>query len=93
MCLGVYGRGIDDEVDWDKEDHEGKETRKTSELSTSEAVWESLAKWNGEDIVATQCTNTGAVIEWVFVPFIIEDDSDVKPSNLTEETSHSVDEL
>ena len=29
--------------------------------------------WNGKQIVATQCSNKNAVIEWVYVPFIEED--------------------
>ena len=33
-----------------------------------------LRKWIGEQLVATRCSNVGAVVEWVVVPFIEEDE-------------------
>jgi hypothetical protein len=33
----------------------------------------SLSAWEGQPLVTTKCTNADAVIEWVVVPFIVED--------------------
>jgi len=33
----------------------------------------SLLEWEGQQLIATRCSNAGAVIEWVVVPFIVED--------------------
>ena len=33
-------------------------------------------EWVEQEIITTQCTNAGAVIEWLFVPFIVEDEED-----------------
>lgn len=35
-----------------------------------------FSHWEGEQLVATRCSNVGAVIEWVLVPFIEEDDEE-----------------
>jgi hypothetical protein len=32
-----------------------------------------LSQWEGEQLIATKCSNVGAIIEWVVVPFIVED--------------------
>lgn len=34
-----------------------------------------LWHWEGEQLVATRCSNTDAIIEWVLVPFIEEENS------------------
>jgi translation elongation factor EF-1alpha len=66
MCLGVIGRGNYDEKPWN-------ETNGTMEVKTEEFEWKPLSDWNGENVVSTQCSNTGAVIDWAIVPFIVED--------------------
>ena len=80
MCLGVHGRGNSDEVNWD--DNENV-VRKNSSLSNDTSTWLPLSNFNNETIVTTQCTNTGAVIEWALVPFIVEDEQ-LPVSNTTE---------
>ena len=85
MCLGVYERGSEDELDWDDENYEAtREARRTSHLNlelSGDAAYADLTEWEGSQIITTQCTNTGGVIEWVFVPFIDEEDSgDEDPS-------------
>lgn len=71
MCFGVYGRGSQDEVDWaDRED----ETT-TEQFEANPASILPLSNWKGEQIVTTQCSNKDAVIEWVFVPYIVEEGS------------------
>lgn len=48
-------------------------------------VWESLSEWQDAAIITTQCTNTGAVIEWVFVPFIEEEHEDDMDTTVSDE--------
>lgn len=31
-----------------------------------------LLEWEGQQLIATKCSNVGAIIEWVVVPFIVE---------------------
>lgn len=31
-----------------------------------------LSRWEGHQLIATRCSNVGAIIEWVVVPFIVE---------------------
>jgi hypothetical protein len=33
-----------------------------------------LSDWDGEQLIATRCSNVGAIIEWVIVPFIVEEE-------------------
>lgn len=71
MCLGVYGRGLKDEVDWAEPTDEAVLSGQTP-YDEPPVVWERLSEFAGQNIVATQCSNDGAVIEWLFVPFIVE---------------------
>jgi hypothetical protein len=79
MCLGVYERGNEDELDWDDTDyHAVMKERGTKRADSTLAMgedWEPLSEWKEASIVTTQCTNAGAVIEWVFVPYISEEDA------------------
>lgn len=85
MCLGVLGRGNNDEKPWN-------ETNETQEAIVEEVTWKPLSEWNGENIVSTQCSNTGAIIEWALVPFIVEEYED-KESITENDMPESVDEL
>jgi hypothetical protein len=76
MCLGVYERGEEDEADWTDEDDKLNKTDqgpKVANQSGSPSVWAPLSEWIEASIITTQCSNVGAVIEWVFVPFIEEE--------------------
>ena len=80
MCLGVYERGNEDELDWDDENYKAvQEERRARHLinrkESANGTYADLTEWEGSDIITTQCTNEGGVIEWVFVPFIDEDDT------------------
>jgi hypothetical protein len=35
-----------------------------------------LSDWAGEQLIATRCSNVGAVIEWVLVPYIVEEEEE-----------------
>jgi hypothetical protein len=83
MCLGVWGRGNADEGEWSDderiEQHEETDLHGSSKTDSlklhSEDAWEPLSGWMNEQIYSTQCSNKGAVIEWLFVPYIIENES------------------
>ena len=90
MCLGVYERGDEDELDWGDESYEtDKKERATAKKMNSADLpaneWEPLTEWKGAAIVTTQCTNAGAVIEWVLVPFI-EDETEFEDGLSINET-------
>lgn len=81
MCLGVFERGDQDESDWDEDtDDEANPVDASllneTSIAASKATtgeWLALSEFKGSRAVMTQCTNVGAVIEWVFVPFIFEE--------------------
>lgn len=77
MCFGVHGRGSQDEVDWVDEDNDDddEEIEGNEFDETTDATSMPLSYWQGEQIVTTQCSNKAAVIEWVFVPYIVEEDA------------------
>ena len=89
MCLGVYERGDKDEMNWEDEAYEKSNRNSTSFNSTPFLSYqaepskelEPLASYKGAEIVTTQCDNVGAVVEWVFVPFIEDDAGDVTSHN------------
>ena len=87
MCFAVSGRGEDDTDDWeedaklDKEDKSDEESL-TPDIENFEALKAEHGKpplnlWSGKQLVSTPCSNTDAVIEWLFVPYIVEDSLDV----------------
>jgi Core-2/I-Branching enzyme len=85
MCLGVAGRSGEDEERWDSyQEEEEKDEAAADKVtkvevdpnSTQSAIYNAsapLSHWQGEQIVSTRCTNIGAIVEWVFVPYIVED--------------------
>ena len=42
-----------------------------------------LIYWLGKHLMSTKCSNEGAVIEWILVPFIVEEEDDVHASTGT----------
>lgn len=103
LCLGVKGRGDADESSWDedkgKNEEEEKEDNQDAEVGPH--PWEqpdaelypngrkSLQLWSGQQIQTTPCSNSGAVIEWYYVPFIIEDYGDEEGMKSDEDASSS----
>lgn len=69
MCLGVWGRGVADEVEWDDPLYGEPDPPEPEE-------WPPLSDYVNEELFSTQCTNKGAVVEWLFVPFIVEEDDE-----------------
>ena len=77
LCLGVEGRGEVKEDDWEVD--RGKSIRHDLEVlpnATNEqhdsAEIEQLNDWSGKQLVAIPCSNDDAVIEWLFIPYIVE---------------------
>ena len=68
LCLGVRGRGDKDESDWVEDDDEDLVP---DNLNDDEGR-DPLHEWKDMQVVSTQCSNKDAVIEWVYVPFIVE---------------------
>jgi hypothetical protein len=51
-----------------------------------------LSDWEGEQLVATRCSNVGAVIEWILVPFIEEDVEEQEDESVDNGTAVTDDE-
>jgi len=65
------------------------------ELQNSEDGLDDLSDWEGSQLIATRCSNIGAVIEWILVPFIEDDDGTkvvYKNSDGPGETKHPNDD-
>ena len=86
MCFGVFGRGNADEEPWEVDQDEYEEDGGNDGVDAAEsrdgrnrpALWEGegwapLVEFLDAEIITTQCSNAGAVIEWVFIPFIEEE--------------------
>lgn len=86
MCMGVHERGDADELRWNGNVYAPRGSNETANHSTSDAP---LSEFRGKPVITTQCTNTNAVIEWVFVPFIDDEDA----VNITEQETAGVHDL
>jgi hypothetical protein len=51
-----------------------------------------LSDWEGEQLVATRCSNVGAVIEWILVPFVEEDVEEQEDESVDNGTAVADDE-
>lgn len=77
MCFGVYGRSEEDELDWDDKNYKNGEANSYKDVThkaDEEEDVSPLAEWIDEEIVTTQCTNAKAVVDWVFVPYVVEEE-------------------
>lgn len=87
LCIGVEGRGDADETLWKTQKEKEEEKKKETEIEEDEELdpWEEpdaevgangrklLNLWNGQHLRTTPCSNEGAVLEFFFVPFIVEE--------------------
>jgi hypothetical protein len=98
LCLGVLRRGDNDEEHLYKAEAETNKDANTEEAEVDREYGEDdydengvlkLDHFRGDKIVATRCSNFGAVIEWLFVPFIVEDEeaTDGDDTNSAPETT------
>lgn len=85
MCVGVHERGTDDELQWN-----GKAYVPAAQESVVHKTNDApLSEFRGKPVITTQCSNVGAVIEWVFVPFI----NDPGAVNITEQDTAESEDL
>ena len=54
-----------------------------TEASLDNDGYEPLVYWLGKQLMATKCSNEGAVIEWVLVPFIVEEEDSTDTADVT----------
>jgi len=89
LCLGVCGRGGTEE-DWPDEvcgkTQEQKDDFMPVRTRYPDDSLVPLKKWKGKHLVTTRCSNTDSVVEFFYVPFILEDVAD------TEQPEQNVDE-
>lgn len=92
LCLGLCGRGGTDE-DWPGEvcgkTQEEKDDLMPVRTRYPDDTLVPLKKWKGKHLVTTRCSNTDSVVEFLYVPFIIED---ADPESETEEEVPAEDE-
>jgi hypothetical protein len=75
LCLGVFGRGEQEDFESlsdDKDPNKG-EAMMPESARYPDGTLVPLKKWKGKQLVSTRCSNTDAVIEWLYVPYILED--------------------
>ena len=76
----AYEEAEEGQEEEEEEEAESTEEESMNEESTSDttsdhksSMYLSLNEWNGLPLVTTRCSNDGAIIEWLFVPFIVEE--------------------
>jgi len=75
LCLGVEGRGDMEEtwIQWTEEEANEFDPWEHDNVERYEDGRKSLQLWSGQQLQTTPCTNTGGVLEFFFVPFIVEE--------------------
>ena len=95
MCVGVLERGDGDEEEWSEDvtKHGAKAERLDGPGRKSNSTeLAPLSDWNGEQLVTTKCSNSGAVIEWIYVPFIVEDPLEEEDTTTVDDENMAEDE-
>jgi hypothetical protein len=95
LCIGVQGRSDEDEVEWLRPEHDDDpdglwpwEYSNATEYYAN--GYKSLKYWNGIHLQTTPCSNEGAVIEFFYVPFIVEEyEDDGEESNTVDYSAES----
>jgi hypothetical protein len=73
LCLGVVGRGNADESEWTADDEsEDWDPWEYDDVERYPNGRKTLQLWSGQQLQTTPCSNEGGVIEWLYVPFIVE---------------------
>eukprot|EP00985_Skeletonema_marinoi_P008121 scaffold3619_cov97-Skeletonema_marinoi.AAC.6 len=78
LCLGVQGRSSEDKEEWLRPEHDDDpddlwpwEQDNATEYYDNGFL--SLKYWDGLQLQTTPCSNEGAVVEFLYVPFIVEE--------------------
>ena len=83
LCLGVEGRGNMEEpwIEYEEEEMEELDPWEKDDVDVYLNGRKSLQLWSGQQLQTTPCSNEGGVIEWFYIPFIVEEfDDDVEES-------------
>lgn len=76
LCVGVCGRG-GTEDDWPDEvcgkTQEEKDDMMPVSTRYPDGSLVPLKKWKSKHLVTTRCSNTDSVVEFLYVPFIVDD--------------------
>ncbi len=73
LCLGVVGRGNANESAWIADDEsEDWDPWEYDDVDRYPNGRKTLQLWHGQQLQTTPCSNEGGVIEWLYVPFIVE---------------------
>ncbi|KAL7548557.1 hypothetical protein ACHAWF_011857 [Thalassiosira exigua] len=75
LCLGVHGRGDMEEAwkTWTEEEMEILDPWEEEDAEMYPNGRKSLQLWKGQQLETTPCSNEGGIIEFLFVPFIMEE--------------------
>lgn len=96
LCIGVVGRGDLEEtwVEWDSEDEEHWDPWEYDQhdVDRYDNGRKSLQLWSGQHLQTTPCSNKGGVLEFYFVPFIVEEYDDEESTEGATEASNTEDD-
>ncbi|KAL7495402.1 hypothetical protein ACHAWT_003862 [Skeletonema menzelii] len=92
LCLGVQGRSAMDKEEWirhedDDDPDELWPWERDNAIEYSDNGFKSLKYWDGIHLQTTPCSNEGAVIEFLYVPFIVEEYENDKGESTDNEKS------
>ena len=91
LCIGVEGRGDMEEtwIQWTEEEANEIDPWEHDDVERYDNGRKSLQLWSGQQLQTTPCTNTGGVLEFFFVPFIVEEDDDEENESIVENETGS----
>lgn len=93
LCLGVVGRGNADESEWTADDEsEDWDPWEYDDVERYPNGRKTLQLWSGQQLQTTPCSNEGGVIEWLYVPFIVEKYDNETTEEMATEKSEEVEE-
>lgn len=93
LCLGVVGRGNANESEWTADDEsEDWDPWEYDDVERYPNGRKTLQLWSGQQLQTTPCSNEGGVIEWLYVPFIVEKYDNETTEEMATEKSEEVEE-
>ena len=94
LCLGVVGRGDVEEtwIEYTEEEMEEFDPWELPDVEVYPNGRKSLQLWSGQQLQTTPCSNEGGVIEFYYVPFIVEEFED-EGEEISEDMTEDDEEL
>ena len=95
LCLGVPGRGETEEtwIEWSEEEEAEWDPWELPDAEVYPSGRKSLQLWSGHQLQTTPCSNKGGVLEWYYVPFIVEEYDDEESDESAEGVIEPEEEL